>query len=199
MTFSNDFPCAVMEYATAGGKVLKTALLINLFASRLFNSLESVLSVIPSISFEICLKRLGPDDNENKINSLLQKQSILSFWVAQIILAAFFITGAVMKFQSIEKISAMMPWTGQVPAAAVRLPGIIDLLGAIGLILPALLRIKPRLTPWAAIGIIVLMLCAIIFHVSRGEAAVTGVNIFCVFIAIFIVWGGFSKAPIAAK
>jgi uncharacterized membrane protein len=117
----------------------------------------------------------------------------VTLWVAQVILAAFFIMGAVLKFQSIEKTAAMMPWVGQVPALVVRLLGMIDLLGAAGLILPSLLRIKPQLTPWTAVYIIALMLCAIIFHVSRGEASVIGVNIFCVVVAAFIAWGRFRR------
>ena len=92
-----------------------------------------------------------------------------------------------------------MPWTGQVPKLVVRLLGMIDFLAAIGLILPALLRIKPQLTPWAAVGIIVLMFCAIIFHISRGEASVIGVNVFCGVLAGFIGWGRFMKAPINSK
>lgn len=123
----------------------------------------------------------------------------LTLWVAQILVALFLVTGAVLKFQPIEKIAAMMPWAGQVPAAVVRLLGVIDLLGALGLILPSLLRIKPLLAVWAAIGVVVLMVCATIFHVSRGEASVVGVNIFCAFIATFIAWGRLKKAPITAK
>ena len=118
-------------------------------------------------------------------------------WIAQIVLAIFFIMGAVMKFMPIEKISAMMPWTGQVPAFVVRLLGFIDLLGAAGLILPSLLRIKPKLTAWAAVGIILMMVCATIFHVARGEASVTGINVFSMLIAGFIAWGRFVSGKTA--
>jgi uncharacterized membrane protein len=117
----------------------------------------------------------------------------ISLWIAQGILAAFFLTGVILKFQSIEKTAAMMPWVGQVPPLLVRSLGVIDLLGAIGLILPSLLRIKPQVTSWTALCIIALMICAIIFHVSRGEAAVIGVNICCIMIASFIAWGRFKK------
>lgn len=129
----------------------------------------------------------------------LQKSSKIihiTLWVAQVTLAALFITGAIMKFQPIETISAMMPWTGQVPAWIVRLLGLIDLLAAVGLILPSLLRIKPQVTTWTALGIIALMFSAIIFHVSRGEASVIGVNIISAIIALFIAWGRLKKAPI---
>ncbi|WP_159474915.1 DoxX family protein [Dyadobacter sp. 3J3] len=114
-------------------------------------------------------------------------------WMAQVILAAFFMMGAVMKFMPIEKISSMMPWTGQLAPFIVRLLGLIDLLGAIGLILPSLIKIKPQLTSWAAIGIILMMISAIIFHVSRGEGSVIGMNLFCSVLAGFVAWGRFEK------
>lgn len=113
----------------------------------------------------------------------------VALWVAQVILAVIFLMGAVMKWQPIEKTAAMMPWVGQVPSVVVRLLGIVDLLAATGLILPSLLRIQPRLTSWTAVCVIVLMICAIVFHVSRGEAAVIGINIFCIVVAAFIAWG----------
>jgi len=118
-------------------------------------------------------------------------------WTAQILLALFFMSGTVMKFMPIQKISAIMPWMGQLPPLEVRLLGVVDLLGALGLILPAALKIRPMLTPWAAIGIIVLMICATIFHISRGEASVIGVNIVVIIVAIFIAWGRFKKVPLS--
>ncbi len=81
-------------------------------------------------------------------------------------------------------------------AALVRALGMIDLLGALGLILPALLRISPILTPWAAVGVIALMLCAIVFHISRGEASDIGINIFSVLLAVYVAWGRFKKHPV---
>lgn len=134
-----------------------------------------------------------------EIQQKTSKPMHIALWVAQVLLAALLLSGFIMKFLPIEKISAVMPWTGQVPVLVVRLLGVIDLLGAIGLILPALLLIKPQLTPWAALCIIALMICAIIFHVSRGEISVIGVNVFSLIIAGFIAWGRFKKAPINAK
>ena len=123
----------------------------------------------------------------------------IALWVVQALLAVSLISGAIMKFMPIEKISAMMPWTGQLPPLVVRLLGLVDLLGAIGLTLPALLRIKPNLTPIAAVCTIALMIAATIFHVSRGESSVIGFNIFSMVLAAFIAWGRFKKVPIAAK
>ncbi|GAB4037445.1 DoxX family protein [Spirosoma jeollabukense] len=124
----------------------------------------------------------------------------LILWVAQVVLAATFIWAAAMKlFQPVEKLAALWPWTGQIPGIVVKLTGLIDLVGAIGLILPSLLRIKPQLTPIAAIGVIALMLCASIFHIARGEAAQIGANIVFAGMAAFIAWGRFTKAPIIER
>lgn len=121
-------------------------------------------------------------------------------WVTQVLLAATLIWAAAMKlFQPIEKLSAMWPWAGQAPVALVKCTGVIDLLGALGLLLPALLRIRPKLTPIAAVAIIILMICASIFHIARSEASVIGVNIIFALMAAFIAWGRWSKASILPK
>nr|WKN39937.1 DoxX family protein [Tunicatimonas sp. TK19036] len=124
----------------------------------------------------------------------------ITLWVAQLLLAFTLLWSGTMKlFQPIEQLSAMWPWAGEVPVALVKLTGIVDALGAFGLVLPALLRIKPQLTPLAAVGVIVLMVCASIFHILRGETSQIGVNIVFAIIAAFVAWGRFKKAPIAAR
>lgn len=119
----------------------------------------------------------------------------IALWVVQILLAALLISGAIMKFMPIAHISQSMPWTGDVPPLIVRLLGCIDLAGALGLVLPGLLRIKPRLTPWAAVGVVALMLCATLFHVSREETPVIGLNLVAGALAAFVAWGRFKTHP----
>ncbi|MGA0556246.1 DoxX family protein [Larkinella sp. VNQ87] len=117
----------------------------------------------------------------------------------QTVLAASLGWAAAVKWiQPVEKVAAMWPWAGEVPAALLKLTGIIDFIGAIGLMLPALLRLKPILTPMAALGVIALMVCASIFHVARGEASVIGANLVFAGMAAFIAWGRLRKAPIKA-
>jgi uncharacterized membrane protein YphA (DoxX/SURF4 family) len=124
----------------------------------------------------------------------------LALWTAQVVLAAGLIWAGLMKLlQPVEALSAVWPWTGQVPVALVKLVGTLDVLAAIGLILPSLLRVQPVLTPIAAIGIVALMACAGIFHVARGEASSIGVNVVFAAIAAFVAWGRFTKAPITPK
>lgn len=117
-------------------------------------------------------------------------------WIAQVILAISFIWAAMMKlFQSADKLAEMWPWTAD-NVSLVKLTGILDLLAGIGLILPALLRIQPKLTIYAAYGTIALMITASIFHIVRGEASQIGVNIFFAVFAVFIAWGRQKKSPI---
>jgi hypothetical protein len=58
---------------------------------------------------------------------------------------------------------------------------------------------KPGLTLLAALGCAALQVCAIIFHVSRGEAANTPFNFLLVALSIFVYWGRRSKAPILSR
>jgi uncharacterized membrane protein YphA (DoxX/SURF4 family) len=121
-------------------------------------------------------------------------------WIAQVLLAAIFIWGSWMKFFTpVGKLSIMWPWVAQIPTGLLKFTATVDLLGGLGLILPALLRIRPILTPVAAIAIIVLMLVSSIFHITRGEASVIGANIFFALMAAFIAWGRLKKVPILAQ
>jgi uncharacterized membrane protein YphA (DoxX/SURF4 family) len=118
----------------------------------------------------------------------------IALWIAQTILAVILIWAAYMKlFTPTEKLALMWPWAAQVPKALLIFTGMVDLTGALGLILPGLLRIIPKLTPIAALCIILLMAVAITFHISRGEGSVIGVNIVFALIATFIAWGRFKK------
>lgn len=114
-------------------------------------------------------------------------------WLFQVLLAVTFIWAGGMKlFQPNE---LPWPWIKANPGLTV-VSGIFDLLAAIGLILPSLLRIQPKMTVYAALGTIALMITASIFHISRGEGNQIGFNIFVLFAAVFIAWGRLKKAPI---
>lgn len=114
-------------------------------------------------------------------------------WIAQGLLAATFIWAGVMKLFKPEDLP--FPWV-QDNANLVLITGIVDLLGGLGIVLPTLLRIQPKLTIFASYGIIALMTVASIFHISRGEAKDISFNIFMLLIAIFVAWGRQKEVPI---
>ncbi|GHH26883.1 hypothetical protein GCM10008023_41980 [Sphingomonas glacialis] len=121
-------------------------------------------------------------------------------WVAQIMLFVMFAMSGVMKLATpIAQLAAMMPWTGQLPEGFVRFIGLVDLAGGIGILLPALTRIQPRLGTLAALGIIVLQILAIAFHTSRGEFGVLPLNFVLLPFAVFVLWGRARRAPILPR
>jgi hypothetical protein len=124
----------------------------------------------------------------------------IGLWIAQVLIfTAFASAGLVKLLTPIPQLAAMMPWAGQYSETFVRFIGLVDLAGGIGILLPALTRILPRLTVLAALGCSVLQVFALVFHISRGEAAVTPLNIVLLGLALFVLWGRGRKAPIVPR
>ena len=119
-------------------------------------------------------------------------------WLVQILLAcAFGMVGVMKATQPVDVLAANgIAWAPQIPLVVVRFIGISEFFGAVGLILPALTKIKPSLTPLAALGLLTIMILAMGFHVSRGEAGALPVNMVLGGLAAFVAWGRTSKAPI---
>jgi uncharacterized membrane protein len=113
----------------------------------------------------------------------------VSLWIAQIVLAISFIWASAMKlFLPADKLAALWPWTAD-NGGLVIVTGVIDLLVGVGLVLPGLLRNRKEITVYAAWGTILLMVAACVFHITRGEASLIGVNIFFAGMAAMVVLG----------
>lgn len=124
----------------------------------------------------------------------------IGLWVAQALLAAMFImAGGTKLAQPITTLAESMPWINNAPAALIRFIGASELAGGLGLLLPSILRIKPKLTVYAALGLVTIMILAAAFHASRGEFGAIGANLAFAAIAAFVAWGRSKKAPILAK
>src|SRR5205809_3141011 len=81
----------------------------------------------------------------------------IGLWIAQGVLCVIFLmTGYVKLMMPISQLSTMMPWTGLLSETFVRFIGLVDLSGGLGILLPSLTRIQPRLVVLAALGITVL-------------------------------------------
>jgi putative oxidoreductase len=120
-------------------------------------------------------------------------------WIVQVILAAAFGMAGFMKITvPIAELAASgMTFVNKFSSIIVRLIGVIELLGALGLILPAALRIKPVLTPLAALGFSLIMCFAALYHLSHQESILPNVVLF--FAAFFVMWGRFVKVPVRIK
>ena len=117
----------------------------------------------------------------------------IAIWIVQILLAFMFGMAGVMKLtQPKEKLMERMKWVDGISLSTVKLIGGLDLLGAIGVILPRLTGILPWLTPLAAIGLAIIMISAIVVHVRRGEANLIGLNIGLLVLAIAVAYVRFA-------
>lgn len=124
----------------------------------------------------------------------------IALWLVQALLALTFAGTGVWKLVTpISALAAKMPWMGQVSPGFLYLTAAFDLSCGLGLLLPSLTRIKPGLAVLAALGAVGLMLGAVVFHVSRGEASSTPFNFVMAGLAGFVAWGRWRRAPIAPR
>jgi uncharacterized membrane protein YphA (DoxX/SURF4 family) len=122
----------------------------------------------------------------------------IALWTVQGLLAVIFCLSGFTKLATpVTELAAMMPWAGQVSPAFVRFIGLVDLAGGVGILLPALTRIQPRLTVLAALGCVVLQVLAFGFHAFRGEFSVLPVNIVLLALSAFVLWGRSTKVQVA--
>ena len=120
----------------------------------------------------------------------------VALWIIQVLLAALFIFGGGMKLVlPLEKLTGPVA----LPGLFLRFIGVCELLGGLGLILPSLLRIRPGLTPLAAVGLVIIMIGATWITISTGDVATAVVPFVVGILAAFIAYGRSRLAPIRPK
>ena len=116
----------------------------------------------------------------------------IALWVVQAVLALVFGQAGLMKLtQPKEKLLARMHSLEDLAPTMVKGIGALELLGAIGLILPQLSGILPWLTPLAALGLVLTMLGAMATHLRRHEYQMIVVNLVLLLFAAFVGYGRF--------
>ena len=125
----------------------------------------------------------------------------IALWVGQVLLAGVYVMAGYMKVsQPIDVLVASgLTYAGDYPELLTRFIGTMEILGAIGIILPAATRILPGLTPLAAVGFSVIQVLAFGLHTMRGEYGVLPVNIVLLALSLFVVWGRLRKVPITPR
>jgi uncharacterized membrane protein YphA (DoxX/SURF4 family) len=118
-------------------------------------------------------------------------------WVLQVLLAlAFFAHGCLFLFPPAaiaDQMNASLPRWFQL------FVGVAEILAAVGLTLPGFTRIQPWLVSWAAAGIMIVMVCATIFHVSRGEVSSAVTTMVLLAMATFVAYMRWRVAPIQPR
>jgi len=110
-------------------------------------------------------------------------------WIIQILLAgAFLALGAMKFFMPYADMIAdpNMQWTTECSAVQIKIISALEMLGAIVLILPMILKKYRILVPLSAIGLAMTMIGAFMIHISRGEPVITNIVLFVM--AVFLTW-----------
>jgi uncharacterized membrane protein YphA (DoxX/SURF4 family) len=116
----------------------------------------------------------------------------IALWIiAGLLAGAVLVSGAMKLAQPKEKLASRYGWVEDFSAGAVKAIGTLEVLAAVGLILPAALGIAPVLVPLAAVGLVVLMAGAIITHLRRHEAGVIASPLALLALAVLVAWGRF--------
>ena len=117
---------------------------------------------------------------------------IIALWIVQILLALVFLMAGFMKTtKPKEALQDKMAYVEDFSQGTVRLIGALEILAAIGLVLPVLTGVLPWLTPLAALGLVLTMVGAAITHVRRGEYQMIVGNVALLALAAFVAYGRF--------
>lgn len=123
----------------------------------------------------------------------------ITLWVVQVALALAFGIIGVTKLTTSDAV--LIQQSGELiekyGVGLIRFIGIAEVLGALGLIFPAALRILPVLTPLASLGLAIIMGLATALHASKGEPIVT--QVIFLLLTLFVVWGRLTKGKISGK
>ena len=115
-----------------------------------------------------------------------------ALWIVQGLLALIFLFAGGMKLVlPLEKLTGPIP----LPGLFMRFIGVAEVLGAIGLILPGLLRIRPGLTPLAAAGLVIIMIGATVLTLAGGDGAMAMISLVVGLLSTFVAFGRWRLAP----
>jgi hypothetical protein len=115
-----------------------------------------------------------------------------ALWIVQGLLALLFLgAGGIKLVLPLEKLTGPIP----LPGLFVRFIGVAEVLGAIGLILPGLLRIRPGLTPLAAAGLVIIMIGATVITLAGGDVAAALLSLVVGLLSAFVAYGRWRRAP----
>jgi hypothetical protein len=118
-----------------------------------------------------------------------------ALWIVQALLALLFLfAGGTKLVLPLEQLRGPV----SLPGAFVRFIGVAEVLGALGLVLPTLLRIRPGLTPLAAAGLVIVMAGATVITAATGTVATALIPLVAGLLAAFVAYGRWRLAPVHA-
>ena len=119
-------------------------------------------------------------------------------WIFQALLGLLFIFSGAMKFvMSVQDMNSQAPVA--LPGAFLHFIGVCEILGGLGLILPSVLRIAPRLTPLAAVGLAIIMAGATVITSMGPAKGAAAIPLVIGLLCIFIAYGRWRLSPISPR
>ena len=113
-------------------------------------------------------------------------------WILQIVLAFMFLMAGAMKVaKSKTELGEQMAWVEDFSENTIKAIGALEVLGAIGLILPAITGVGPVLVPLAASGLAITMVLAAVVHFRRSEMPNVAVTVMLLVASLLVAWGRF--------
>lgn len=117
-------------------------------------------------------------------------------WIIQVLLALLFLFAGVTKLiMPVEEMTKQMA----MPGMFLRFLGVAEVLGALGLILPGLFRIKTWLTPLAAVGLMIIVIGATVLTLKMGGGAMALTPLAAAILCAFVAYGRWRMSPLAGK
>ena len=130
------------------------------------------------------------------MNKKKSKRLHITLWVAQFVLGLTFSMAGIMKLITpVSELKIALSWVNEMPEWLI-LIGVAELLGGIGLLLPSLLNIYPRLSAFAALGLLIIMILAAGYHLIHQEFSSIPINIIFGSLSYFIAWGRLQAVPL---
>ncbi|MCK4726159.1 MAG: DoxX family protein, partial [Anaerolineales bacterium] len=120
-------------------------------------------------------------------------------WILQILLGVYFTLIGVMHFIVPPGLPPQMAWMYELSTTLHYVSGIAEILGGLGLILPAVTRIRTNLVPLAALWLTLVMIGAVIYHAGRGESQNIGFNLVLAALLAFVAYGRWKLKPLADR
>ena len=116
----------------------------------------------------------------------------VALWVVQGLLAALFLfAGGAKLVLPLDQMAGPVA----LPGWFLRFLGVVEVLGALGLVLPGLLGIRPGLTPLAAAGLVIIMIGATVITLIGGDLMAAGISLVVGLLAVFVAYGRWRLAP----
>jgi hypothetical protein len=113
----------------------------------------------------------------------------VAYWIVATLLALLYVySGGIKIVRSKDQLRPMMGWIDTVPLRLVRTIGVLEVLGALGLILPPLLGVAQGFALAAAIGFVLIQVGAMALHLRRGEVKLIGLNVVLLALAGVAIW-----------